>query len=479
MAVMAVALYLYRDAFRGFFEQDDFSWLWYSRFQTIHDWLRCFFCFNGAGTYRPLSQETFFWLGQKVFGLQPLGFHLVSAACHLAASVLVYRLLRMFCPPLQSLVSTLFFVVHNAHFSSLFWISALPEPLALTFYLAALISFIHYDREDDRRSYFLSLAFMGLALLSKESILSLPFVLAAYCLIFRSKRLQQTLPHFLLSGVYLLLRVTSSSVKAAPYSLTFGRDALQNLYSYLTWSSGLSGVLLRFKLKWNPEEAYPWVALIVALILIGLLSLSRNRRAAFFAVTWYFLALQPVLYFSGHIYSYYLGPALPAISLLLAGSLPSLRSPFDWRRWAPVLLLLYLSIGTSLASLRREGKIWNDRSFIARDIIAQMAGVAKEVPPRRKTFILGLGEREFGPMQGDLALRVFGFQPDSFVLVGVNEDTTRAFEKAITDHRENEFSCFFYDKGGFTNVTDPFHRDPERFLSPIRPAKSFNGRMEH
>jgi hypothetical protein len=472
-AVLGVAVFLYRGAFQGFFEQDDFSWLWYSRYSSIQEWVQCFFRFNGAGNYRPLSQETYFWLGRKLFGLWPPGYHLVSIALHLLASLLVYRLLRLFCPALQSMASTLFFAVHNAHFSSLYWISALPEPLALLFYLAALISFIRSDRESRWDLYVLSLSFMGFALLSKESILSLPLVLAAYCLIFSRPRLLRTVPYFLVSALYLLLRVTSQTVKAAPYLLTFGREAWNNLCTYLTWTAGFSGVLLRFKMKWNPEAIYPLAVVPLALLAVALLILSKNRRVGFFAVLWYFIALQPVLYFSHHIYSYYLAPALPAVALLLASSLPSVRSLRDWKRWIPILTLLYLSIATSLASLKREGRIWNDRSFVARDIIAGMPEVARELPPGHQAFILGLGSLEFGAMQGELALRVYGFPPERFVLVGLNDRTLRDFESAATLGVHNEFYCFTYGRTGFINVTDRFRRDPESFLRLARSIKPF------
>lgn len=464
LAVLGVALFLYRGAFQGFFEQDDFGWLWYSRFQSVQEWMLCFFRFNGAGNYRPLSQETFFWLGQKIFGLWPPGFHLASVACHLLASVLVYRLLRLFCPPLQCMASILFFAVHNANFSSLYWISALPEPLALVFFLAALISFIRFDRENREGLYVFSLISMGLALLSKESILSLPLVLAAYCLVFSRARLFRTVPYFLLSGLYLFLRATSQIVKVAPYPLSFGREAWNNLFAYITWTAGFSEVLLRFKLKWNPEGIYPVIAMALALLAIGLLILSRNKRAGIFAILWYFFALQPVLYFSHHIYSYYLAPALPAIALLLASSLPPVRRLLDWRRWIPILALLYLSIGTSWASLKREGRWWNERSFIARDIIAKMPAVARQVPLGHKAFIFGFEESEFGAMQGEAALRLYGFSPERFILVGLSDRTLRDFESVMTHGTPNDCYCFIYWKGGFNNVTDQFRRNPEVFL---------------
>jgi hypothetical protein len=145
----------------------------------------------------------------------------------------------------------------------------------------------------------------------------------------------------------------------------------------------------------------------------------------------------------------------------------------DWIRWVPILAILYLSIGTSWASLKRQGKIWNDRSFVARDILAGMPDVASEVPPGRKAFILGLGEPEFGAMQGEAALGVFGFPPGRFILVGLTYSTLRDFEDAAAGSERNEAYCFKHWSTGFTNVTDQFRSNPEPFLNWARNITPF------
>src|SRR5437867_4563609 len=94
VAVLGIAIWVYRGAFQGFFVQDDFGWLESSRFQCLSDYIRVFFRFNPAMTYRPLSQETFFCLAQKLFGLWPPGLHLVCIFWHLLCSLLVSLVLR-------------------------------------------------------------------------------------------------------------------------------------------------------------------------------------------------------------------------------------------------------------------------------------------------------------------------------------------------------------------------------------------------
>jgi hypothetical protein len=469
--VLGVALLLYRGAFQGFFVQDDFAWLVISRFHSFKEYLDCFFRFNPMLGYRPLSDETLFWAGQKIFGLRPLGFHLISVALHLLASALVYRLLRMFLPPLPSLAGTLFFSTHNAHFSSVYWISAVPEPMALVFYLTAVILFIRFDREDRRGLLLLSLLAMGFGVLSKESILSLPLVLAAYCLIFSPRRLLWCTPFFCLSGTCALIRMTSQTVKAAPYPVTLGREALGNLLTYFSWSAGFSEAFLKLKLEWNHVSAYPWIGALFTILVVLLLLASKNKRVGFFALAWYLLALQPVLYFSNHIFPYYLAPSLPGLALLVALSLPRFRALRDWKGWVPMLALVVLSVGISKASIDREGEWFNERSYIPRDVLSKMPEVDRQLPKDHIAFLVGFQQSDLGAMLEDVSLRAFGFPASRFIVVDFKDSTRREIELLEETRKIRDCYCFLYKRPEIINVTDEFRIDPDRFLQIAYPGQ--------
>ncbi|MCG6537280.1 MAG: hypothetical protein L7F78_21865, partial [Syntrophales bacterium LBB04] len=263
--VLGAALLIFRPAPFGFFAQDDFAWLWYSRFRGVGEYLQCFFRFNGAGFYRPLSQETLFWLGQKFFGLRPFGFHLISMGLHLLSSACLYLVLRSFFAPIPCLLGMLFFAVHGAHLSSVQWISAAPEPMAAALFFLSLFLFIRFHSTARRYLWFSSVAAMTLGLMAKESILSLPLVLGAYCLFFAPRLLPWIAPHVALAGSYVVLRVTSPAIGFSPYPLAFGWEVLRNLQRYLSWTGCFSDVFLISKLRWNPEASQPWLALLVLL----------------------------------------------------------------------------------------------------------------------------------------------------------------------------------------------------------------------
>jgi hypothetical protein len=463
--VLGAALAVYAGGLRGFFVQDDFGWLETSRFRSLKQYLPCFFQFNPALTYRPLTQETFFWLGQHLFGMWPAGFHGASLIAHLLGASLVYALLRNFFSAVPSLTGTFFYAVHSAHFTSVYWISAFPEPAALVFYLAALILFIRFDRGGDLRAYAFSLAAMVFGILSKESILSLPLVLGAYCVLISRRKLAWTLPYFTISLLYVSLRAASPLVRASPYPLTFGWEAWNNLMAYLSWTAGFSETLLKLKFQWNLERSYPLVAAVFVAVLAALVALSRDKRIAFFSVLWFVAALQPVLYFSQHIFPYYLAPSLAAISLLIASVIPPPGKSSDRQGWVWSLGIVVFTLWVSHNSIKLEGKWWNERTFVGRSILAKMPDVARQVPAGRIACIFGFSQDEFGIMQNDAAFLAYGFRTDRFILMGLDDTHPEQIRILKRTGGLQNYYGFIYWRGDFVNSTDEFRRDPEPFLA--------------
>jgi hypothetical protein len=467
--VLGLTAYLYRSTLSGFFLQDDFGWLYESRFATFREYLACFFRFSSALAYRPLSQETFFLVGQKLFGLQPLGYHVGSLVVHLAGVSVLYALLRQFAGKIPSWAACLFYALHPAHSRSIGWISAVAEPMALMFYVTAMLYFVRYDRERRVGFLLLSLGAMLLGLMSKESILTVPLVFAAYCLIFAPRRILFALPHFAIAGGYAVARALSHSVGPAPYPLTFGREAWQNLLSYMSWAVGFTESLLQQKLHWDAQRAYPWLALVLFAVVAIALLLARERRVALFALVWFCVALQPVLYFSQHIFPYYLAPALAGLSLLLATALEGLSQRNRWCSLAAAVGLVVFSFWACRAITKTEVRWWNEFSRVGQRILQRMPALEKSVPAGKQAYIFGLGEDEFGAMQNDAALKAFGHSPARFILVGLDRETSSQIRALKRNSGLSDYYCFVYSNGDFADWTEYFRRDPEPILL-IRPA---------
>jgi hypothetical protein len=465
LAVILVAvLIIYRGAFDGYFVQDDFSWLQISQFTNPGELLKCFVRFNAASTYRPLSQEAFFWLARKAFGLVPQPYHAVSLFSHLLSAGLVYCLLRKFTSTVPSLTGAFLFGLHGAHFRSVYWISAFPEPLALVFYLSSILCFIEFERRKNRACCALSILSMVLGVMSKESILTLPCVLALYCLVFARARLFWTVPHFVIGGSYLVWRLTSESVSVAPYALSFGTETLHNLAVYLAWTAGFTESIIHLRPIQRCGIGYASAAMICAAGFALMVFLARRRPLALFGIGWFAIALQPVLYFRQHIYSYYLGPAMVGLAILAAAAIPPPRGKRDWLRWGLIATAAACLLVVSNASVWREGQAWNERSFLAREVLRQMPTVESRVPPGHIAFLFGLGEWQLGALEKDYAFRVFGFPPERFLLVGVHPETPDQIRRLDRSRELKDYYCFVYERGVFQDRTDEFRGDPGRFL---------------
>lgn len=465
-AALASAFFIYRGALDGFFVQDDYGWLCDTRFQNLAECSKSFFRFNPSRNYRPLSQETFFWLGQAAFGMQPFGFHCASMFFFLAGGALVYVLLRGFLPVAPSLAGTLFFTAHGAHFRSVYWISAIPEPMALFFFVGAVILFIRFDRRNARWAYALSVLSMALGICSKESILTLPIVLAAYCALLSRRRWPWTLPFFALSGLCAVLRITSYAAGVSPYPLTFGKEAWGNLLTYLAWAAGLTQPLLRTRPSAAMHLSYLVAAAIFAVVVTVLLTVAHKRRVAIFGCVWFLIALQPVLYFRQHIDPYYLAPSLAGLALALGASIPPLSRPYRWKTAVCTLAIIGYSLFMSNASVSREGPWWNERADLGQQILNQMPGIDRQFPAGHFAYLFGFSEWEFGVMQNDAAFKAYNHSPHTrFILVGLNSDAPLQIRQLQQNGRLGDFFCFVFEKGKLVNRTAEFRQDPSPFLA--------------
>jgi hypothetical protein len=467
--VLAATAWIFRGAFRCFFFQDDFAWLVLSRFHSLGEYARCFFRFNPAGTYRPLSQETFFWLGQVIFGMWPPGFHMIAMAAHLAAVLLLYTLLRQFFSPLPALAGALCYAVHGAHQISLYWISAFPEPLAMVFFLAAVLMFVRFDRMSSRSAYVFSLIAMVLGIMSKESILTLPLILATYCFIFARSRVMWVIPHLALSGTYMLLRLIAR-MPMAPYDLQVGRQTAGNLLAYISWMAGLSANLVQAHLTRNLTVGYLWIAPGFVVILLALFLVSQSRRVAAFSILWMAFSIQPVLYFSSHSYPYYLAPALAGLSLLIASALPPFERFSDWRGWAPALLAAGVVVWLSAATIDREGTWWIQRTADRRELVNNLLSIDRAVSGSATVYILGFGWDGFESLENGGVFKAYNIPARKFRFLMPDLDAGLDFRLKRLEQTGGLSDAYCFRLAGDTVVdqTAAFRKDPVQLLPQER-----------
>ena len=92
--------------------------------------------------YYPLTSSGF-WLQHQLWGLRPVGYHLVNVLLHAANAVLLWRLLRRLGVPGAWLAGAVF-ALHPVHVQSVAWVSELKNVLSTSFFLLSLHAFVRW-----------------------------------------------------------------------------------------------------------------------------------------------------------------------------------------------------------------------------------------------------------------------------------------------------------------------------------------------
>jgi len=134
--------------------------------------------------YYPLV-HTSFWVEYHLWGLNPLGFHVVNVCLHAVAVILLWRLLLELELPGAWLAAAIF-AVHPLGVESVAWITERKNVLSAVFYFSAALAYFRFSvgRDPGRRTkgarwfwYIGSLTLFVFALLSKTVTCSLPAAL--------------------------------------------------------------------------------------------------------------------------------------------------------------------------------------------------------------------------------------------------------------------------------------------------------------
>jgi protein O-mannosyl-transferase len=315
------------------------SFLWRSMVNDLW-WFRDPNHLPYSAYYRPL-QDIWLALSYHLFGFNPAGWHAIMIMLHLLAVWLVYQIVRVIAPGgWTALIAALLFGLIPVHAEAVVWATAIPLPLSATFELGAFYLFLTREAAP-RRNWALSLFLYTCALLSHESAIAFPGLVAAYALLLEprsstSRRLET--PAALITDAAagrdmeaLPARLVRVAIEAAPFAaamvgylvlriLVLGFISRPHPVNHANTAAVLMTipwVLLHFlELIVAPSRAGPAhrlffvsspaspefygpltvFALIAATLMFGRF---RKRRLYLFCALWFVLALVPEMNLSG------------------------------------------------------------------------------------------------------------------------------------------------------------------------------------
>ncbi len=133
---------------------------------------------NGhSGTWQPLA-----WLSHMsdcaMYGMKPWGHHLTNVILHgLNAVVLFLALRRMTKRTYPSLFVAAVFALHPIHVESVAWVSERKDVLSTFFAMLTLWAYAAYCERPSLLRYAMTVAWLGLGLLAKPMLVTIPCVL--------------------------------------------------------------------------------------------------------------------------------------------------------------------------------------------------------------------------------------------------------------------------------------------------------------
>jgi hypothetical protein len=214
IAVALIAAAVYLPALSAGFNADDYLILWRVKaIEGLGDPLG-YFKFAFYEYFRPIGFLSYA-LDWRIWHLDAFGFHLTNLALHAANSVLVFGIARrLLLTTDAAMVSALLFALHPSSHEVVYWIAARFDLLATFFGLLAL-TFLRSQKRAWRVAG--GLAF-GLALLSKESAISLLLIAPAWDVVVDRRNfrtvIRRLLPLLAVVAAYLAIRSFGADLDA-------------------------------------------------------------------------------------------------------------------------------------------------------------------------------------------------------------------------------------------------------------------------
>jgi protein O-mannosyl-transferase len=321
LLIVAAVFIAYLPAMAGGFIWDDDAYVTQNPLLSAPDGLqRIWFSAHHQSQYFPLVFTTL-RLEYSLWGLNPLGYHVVNVLLHALNALLVWKLLKGLALPGAWLAAAIF-ALHPVQVETAAWITELKNTESTLFYVLALLAWMKFIDETGgsrRRFYAAAILFQILALFAKTTACTLP---AAMLLVLwlrhqpvNWKRAVQVLPFFILGVVMGLVTVwwenhlgayqAQNGLAFSPLErVLIATHAVWFYAGKLLWPVGLTFSYPRWQINAGDLRQYSWAAgcaTVAAILFHWRRVLGRGPIAA---AVFFVAVLSPMLGFIS-LYTFY------------------------------------------------------------------------------------------------------------------------------------------------------------------------------
>ncbi|HCO26858.1 MAG TPA: hypothetical protein DIT97_29035, partial [Gimesia maris] len=182
LCILTLIVYAQTCSF-GFVTIDDPSWIVNNAFvnsgvnSTNVSWAFSFNTVDALSNWMPFTFLSLM-IDAQLFGMGGGGFHLTNVLLHCASALFLYAaLVQMTGATTKSAIVAALFAVHPLHVESVAWVTERKDVLSLCFGHAAIWAYAMYVTAARKKYYLASVALFLCSLLSKQTLVTLPFLL--------------------------------------------------------------------------------------------------------------------------------------------------------------------------------------------------------------------------------------------------------------------------------------------------------------
>jgi protein O-mannosyl-transferase len=257
-------------------------------------------------------------LDVQLYGMDAGGHHLTSLLLHALSTALLFTALhRMTGRMGRSAFVAALFALHPLHVESVAWVAERKDVLSTVFWMLTLLAYVAYARDPKLRRFIIVAVLLGLGLMSKPMLVTLPFVLLLLDFWPLRRLEKRSYGQLVAEKIPLLAIVVASSITtflvqrkggavgsldAYPFALRVG-NALMSYVAYIgkmIWPSDLTAFY-----PYRMDVSIP-AALVALVVLVGLsiVSVRLRKKYPYLPVGWF----------------WYVGTLVPVIGLVQVGN---------------------------------------------------------------------------------------------------------------------------------------------------------------
>lgn len=281
----------------------------YSFFENLKNiWLSPNEFFNESYSFKPII-DSINLIEYSIWGINPFWYHLTNVFFHIFNVILIYQISFVLLKRRElSFICAVIFIIHPIMTNSMFWVYSRTELVACSFYLLSLITLFRYFVKEQLSFLILSQFIFFLALLSKETTITL--ALAQHWLFVWKKSVfvvevrNRSILLRILLGNSLTIIIYSFFLfivcNQNPFSLINNYN-LREIFQSLIFSinSGLS-IFLPFSDSWFEtllfESKYYLIVLIMPFLIRALFFIYSNNKKYYKYIMLFILFVISILY---------------------------------------------------------------------------------------------------------------------------------------------------------------------------------------